>query len=121
MIIIEKEWDGVEREMMSDSSGNQWSIPSVIEATKELPVMNVPLDHLCISRSIAGVSMRSFVAHMKMVLDADLDFPIILDDNGEIFDGAHRVAKALLEGKETIKAVRFARDPAPTIAASDKK
>lgn len=39
--------------------------------------------------------------------------PIILDDLGYITDGWHRVAKAILEGKETIKAVRIQNMPAP--------
>jgi len=59
--------------------------------------------------------MRTFVAHMKMVLECDLKHPIILDENGGIFDGGHRVAKALLENAETIKAVRLTEDPMPII------
>ena len=46
-------------------------------------------------------------------MDADMSYPIIMDDEGFIMDGWHRVAKALLEGRETIKAVRFENTPAP--------
>jgi hypothetical protein len=51
--------------------------------------------------------------HMKAVQAADLNFPIILDEDGEIMDGRHRIMKAFLEGKETIKAVRFDTNPDP--------
>ena len=50
---------------------------------------------------------------MKRVQETDLDHPLILDEEGFIMDGWHRVAKALLEGRETIKAVRFETTPAP--------
>ena len=36
---------------------------------------------------------------------------VILSPKGEMLDGVHRVAKALLEGNEHIEAVRFDRDP----------
>ncbi|GAG07020.1 unnamed protein product, partial [marine sediment metagenome] len=45
------------------------------------------------------------------VNDADLSCPIILDDEGYVMDGRHRVMKALLLKKETIKAVRFEKNP----------
>ena len=56
---------------------------------------------------------RSVVAHMRLVLEADLNHPIILCSEGRIMDGMHRVGKALLEGRESIGAVRFATTPDP--------
>ena len=50
---------------------------------------------------------------MKRVLNTDLNYPIILNEEGFIMDGWHRVTKALLEGRETIKAVRFEKTPPP--------
>ncbi len=35
---------------------------------------------------------------MKRVLNTDLNYPIILNEEGFIMDGWHRVTKALLEG-----------------------
>jgi hypothetical protein len=43
------------------------------------------------------------VTHMKAVNDADLEKPIILDEDGELMDGRHRMMKAMLTGAETIK------------------
>ena len=51
--------------------------------------------------------------HVKQILKVNIDYPIILDEDGEIMDGRHRIMKAILEGKETIKAVRFDENPKP--------
>ncbi len=39
----------------------------------------------------------SFLEHLKRVLDADLSYPVIMDDDGNVLDGIHRICKALLE------------------------
>lgn len=48
-----------------------------------------------------------------MIGEADLAFPIILSADGRVMDGMHRVLKALLNGSQSIEAVRFERDPEP--------
>lgn len=55
--------------------------------------------------------MWEFVYHAKRVERASYDYPIILDDCGQIADGYHRIAKALLDGKATIKAYRLKEMP----------
>ncbi|MBC8400554.1 MAG: hypothetical protein H8E14_03600 [Candidatus Marinimicrobia bacterium] len=56
---------------------------------------------------------RAIVEHMRLIEETDLSFPIILSSDGRVMDGMHRVAKALLEGRETIEAVKFNQDPEP--------
>jgi hypothetical protein len=56
---------------------------------------------------------RALVAHVRLMDDADLAFPIILAADGAVMDGMHRVAKALRAGHSTIEAVRFLVDPPP--------
>jgi hypothetical protein len=56
---------------------------------------------------------RSVLEHMRLISEVDLSFPIILGANGRVMDGMHRVAKAILQGKSEIEAVRFAVDPSP--------
>lgn len=51
--------------------------------------------------------------HMAAINAADLSYPIILDEDGEIMDGRHRIMKAMLAGEKTIKAVRFDENPSP--------
>jgi hypothetical protein len=82
---------------------------------KDLPVQEMPLSALNIYGLGPNIqdSMIDFVGHMRMVMEADLTFPIILDDTGDLMDGRHRVAKALLERLPTIKYVRFPVTPPP--------
>ena len=48
-------------------------------------------------------NLFDFLIHYGKVKDADLNYPIILTPGGGIADGMHRIAKAILEGKKTIK------------------
>jgi ParB-like chromosome segregation protein Spo0J len=59
------------------------------------------------------------VMHMHAVKNADLKYPIILDEDGEIMDGRHRIMKALYLGVESIKAVRFDANPSPCEITKD--
>ncbi len=97
------------------TSGNdRWSVSRLIELSKDLEVFEIPLSGLNIYNLQNQINtMREFIAHVKRMQDADLKYPIILDDEGYVMDGRHRIAKALLQGKETIKAVRFVKTPTP--------
>jgi len=90
-----------------------WSVPRLFELSRNLPVMDVPLDHLSLYYTYNNLTLREMVMHMKAVNDADLDMPIILDEDGELLDGRHRLMKAMLTGQETIKVVRFDENPSP--------
>ena len=90
----------------------RWRICGLIERSATLEVFEIPLKHLNIANLYPRLdSMREYISHIKQVLDADLDKPIILDDEGYVMDGRHRIAKALIEERETIKAVRFEKTP----------
>lgn len=56
---------------------------------------------------------RSIIEHLQLIQDADLSYPIILNQAGGVMDGMHRVCKAAMLGIETIKYVQFAADPEP--------
>ena len=56
---------------------------------------------------------RGLIAHIRLIEEADLAFPIILAANGEVMDGRHRIAKAALAGHEAIECVQFEEDPPP--------
>ena len=58
-------------------------------------------------------NLSQFIFQCKRVQDCSLNYPIILDDCGQIADGYHRLCKAILEGRETIKAIRLEEMPAP--------
>ena len=52
-------------------------------------------------------------AHARRIYEADSEKPVILSATGQVMDGMHRVAKAWLLGRKTIRAVKFPRDPEP--------
>ena len=55
----------------------------------------------------------AFSYQCKRVMNADLKYPIIFDDYGQIADGYHRVLKALIEGNKYIMAYRLPSMPNP--------
>jgi hypothetical protein len=48
-----------------------------------------------------------YINDYKRIINADLSYPIIIDENDNIIDGIHRLTKAILENKRTIKCYVF--------------
>lgn len=91
----------------------QWSVPRIAELAKSLPVFDAQIKSLSLRYTFGEMEMREMISHVESVQNANLDYPIIISAEGVIFDGRHRLIKAILMGHETIKAVRFDEDPAP--------
>jgi hypothetical protein len=106
------EWPSPQ-DQMCQIGNHSWSVARLFELARDLPVMEVPLNHLNVYYRYEKLTLREMVMHFKAVNAADLDKPIILDEDGDLMDGRHRVMKALLLGIETIKAVRFDTNPMP--------
>lgn len=98
-----------------------WDVDRLIELTKELPVFDLAIDSIDEINTTywyeAGGSTKPTVAsiaeHARYINEADLAYPIILAASGRVMDGMHRVAKALLQGHKTLKAVQFSQTPPP--------
>ena len=58
-------------------------------------------------------TLREVLAHFERVQQADLSYPIILNYDGSLMDGGHRLCKAVLAGYTKIRAVQFSSLPAP--------
>lgn len=96
--------------------GRRWNVRTLIKAVEDqkCEVFDLPL---------AGISLNGlpfqvrhvddFIFQMNRVANTDLKYPIILDWFGSICDGWHRVVKAIIEGRKTIKAVRLSDMPEP--------
>lgn len=97
-----------------------WSVPRLIELSRDLPVMRVPIEHLNIYSKYENLTLRQMVGHMLAIQQADLSKPIILDEDGDIMDGRHRIMKALLLKRRYIKAVRFSVNPSPCRVEDNK-
>ena len=100
-------------EQMCKLGRHSWSVARLIELSRSLPVMELPLDALSVYYTYEKVTLREMVMHVKAVELADLNYPIILDEDGELMDGRHRLMAAMLHGEKTIKAVRFDENPTP--------
>jgi hypothetical protein len=58
-------------------------------------------------------TIKKILEHYKRIETASFDFPIVLSQDGTLFDGIHRVCRAYLEGRKSIPAVQFEIDPEP--------
>jgi hypothetical protein len=97
-----------------------WDVDRLIRLTRDLPPERVALGSI---RELDEVywfdddqerpTCRRVLDHLRLIEATDLRYPIILGADGRVMDGMHRVAKALLQGREEIEAVRFERDPEP--------
>jgi len=98
-----------------------WRVTTLIHKSKDLEPFDLPLCCINLATQVWGenVSVKSFARHFKRMEATGSDYPVILDDDGFIMDGWHRVAKALAQGKATIKAVRFAETPEPDYYKGD--
>lgn len=95
-----------------------WDVDRLVALSRDLPVHAVPLSDIReLDEPVFGdedpPTWRGLVAHVRLMDEAELRYPIILAADGAVMDGRHRVARALREGRATIDAVRFAEDPPP--------
>lgn len=107
-----KQWYKPENQSI-DMRGKRWDIVRLHKLAEDLPVQAAPLT--AFSHAGTPFNVENFIdaaVHFKAVMEADLSYPIILDNFGNILDGRHRMVKALVEGHETINFVRFETMPA---------
>lgn len=97
--------------------GNKiWKAQTLYEFAKSkgYPILDMPLWNIDLtSEPFECSQLHAFIFQCKRVRDCSLEYPIILDEVGQIADGYHRLCKAILEGKETIKVIRLLEMPAP--------
>jgi len=118
-MIIDKAWSFADDQSITIGE-RVYNVHASIFMAEKLQVKKLALDDLYIEYpSPCENTFRDFVAHIKLVNDADLSYPILLNENGAIIDGKHRLAKAILEGRKTILAKRFIKDPASCFRYKD--
>ena len=59
------------------------------------------------------------VAHLRLVEEVDLSYPVLVDPEGRLLDGMHRIAKALSLGHASIRAKRLPFLPEPDHVGTD--
>lgn len=96
------------------ADGKVWTVTNLIARAKDLEPFDLPLAAIYLGTDVWAPESSPYgmAFHMRRALDVNTDFPIILGEDGFIMDGWHRVLRALIDGKPTIKAVRFSKTPA---------
>ena len=80
----------------------------------DLPVSAVQeLDADCWFGEAHAPTLRAVADHCRRIQSTHMEFPIILAADGSLMDGGHRVCRALLDGRPSLRAVRFSRTPPP--------
>jgi hypothetical protein len=103
----------------NDTVTKTWDVARLWQLAQALPVFDISLKELehYLDRDCwfggKTVTTRMVAEHYKKIEQADLSYPVILNEEGGLMDGTHRLVKAWILGQENIKAVRFERTPEP--------
>lgn len=109
----------------SDLGLPAWDVDKLVALARVRPVEDLPL------ASIAEVdenwwfahgevpTVRRVLEHLRLMEEVDLSFPVIVDPDGRLMDGMHRVAKALSLGRDSIEAHRLPTLPPPDFVGVD--
>jgi hypothetical protein len=98
----------------TDTGFDAWDVDRLIELSRGLPVQAVAVASISevdteywFGGSAVAPTVRNVVEHARLMLEADLSYPVILGYDGRVMDGMHRIARALLEGVAEVSAVRL--------------
>jgi hypothetical protein len=103
-----------------------WDVDRLIELTTDSPRVEVPLEAIreldepfWFGGGSEDATCRAIADHARLIAEADLSYPIILDADGRVMDGMHRISKAYLEGRKSISAVQLTSDLEPDFVGVD--
>lgn len=109
---LKKAWSNT-FEQNARFKGSLYSVSEMIDMAKSIDTQEATIDAFAMDYgSPCNDSLLSFASHMKQVNEADLQYPVILSPCGVIIDGRHRLVKAIVEGRKTIKFKRLEEMPA---------
>jgi hypothetical protein len=97
-----------------------WDVDRLIRLSADLPVITVPVESIWeldtpywSGPGSGPQTVREIIGHLRLIREVDPSCPVILGSDGRVMDGMHRIARAILDGRTTIRAVRFPSDPGP--------
>ena len=105
----------------STGDGSQWSVARLIKLAEDFPVYEVPVFTFPTYNWPweDEQTLDTFISHVNRVQSSDLDVPILISPSGGIIDGTHRLCKAVLEKRETVKVKYFKELPSPDCTYKD--
>jgi len=93
----------------------EWDVYRLWELARDLPVVEMDPEafHEWDEYSWEhNLTLEGLTDHLRRVIAADPQFPIIVSAEGNIMDGNHRLVRAALD-KRLVKMVRFTVTPDP--------
>ncbi len=106
--------------MPSEEGLRVWDVDRLVQLSAELPLRRVPLSEIWELDEVRWFdhdkeprTCRAVLEHMRLVLESDTLFPILLGCDGRVMDGMHRILKVALEGGSEVEAKQFVVDPEP--------
>ena len=108
-------------EPLPDGSKPFWRTPTLWAAAAGKPACEILVAKLAILDCVVWFgglnnrqpTIRNVANHAHDIVHADMSYPIIMTRSGDILDGAHRIARAYLDGKASIMAVVLDNWPPP--------
>lgn len=97
-----------------------WQVSRLWREAEALPVLDLAIEALDLDQTVwfepgETPTVRKVTEHLRRVLATDPERPIILSASGELMDGWHRLARAIMEGHESIAGVRLPRYLSPDL------
>ena len=94
--------------------GKMWENVKLWKATKDNPQEDINIESFLNQNNYWNIgSFKELVKEMQLVLKANYSYPIIIDKEHRLVDGAHRLVHAYLDGKTNIKGVIIKDDQWP--------
>ena len=94
------------------NTGRKWTDETLRAACKGVPVTTVKIADLNLNmKRFPADRIVDMIHHCRRVQKCVTRIPIILGPDNEIYDGCHRVVKAVLEGKEELLCHRLTELP----------
>lgn len=113
--VVTRYWSDHDESVATHGKG-RWKLRDLIPLLKDEPVFDLPIAFIPVCKhSFDCGDLMEFARHMKHTLEADLTSPLIMDKLGCIIDGRHRIAKALLDGVQSLPCVRIPSHFEPTM------
>lgn len=94
--------------------GEKWSAVRLYQYAKEqgYETFELELRGIDIGIDVWSIkTMKELIEHIDRINACSLKHPILLDDEGFICDGWHRLVKAITTGKKTITAIKIEEMP----------
>ena len=116
------ETDGVRKQYHfwpGESGLDAWDVDRLVALSRDFPITDVDIstigdiDAVYWFDETRPPTVRRVIEHIRLIDEVDAKFPIILGPDGQVMDGMHRIARAILQGRTTIRAVRFEHLPEP--------